>query len=193
PLEGKRLREAGYAETQRLIREEEAPRPSTRLSALGNAATVLAGNRGLDVKRLVQLLAGDLGWVVVKGLGEERNRRHRPPGGFAQDVERSRRREAVLARPPSPAYKLQKFVQRHRAAVLTAAAVAAALLMGTAVATWQAVSATRAEAAARAAAEAERRAKEDAEAREAETKAVLQFVEDKVFAAARPEGQAGGL
>src|SRR5262249_2575848 len=54
PLEGKRLREAGYAEIQRLIREQEAQRPSTRLSSLGDSATVLAGNRGLDVKRLVQ-------------------------------------------------------------------------------------------------------------------------------------------
>src|SRR5271154_156847 len=56
PLETKRLREAGYAEMQRLIREEEAPRPSTRLSSLGETATALADNRGLDVKRLVQLL-----------------------------------------------------------------------------------------------------------------------------------------
>src|SRR5262245_6294082 len=60
PLEGKRLRQVGYAELQRLIREEEAPRPSHRLSSLGDAATVLAGKRGLEVKRLVQLLSGDL-------------------------------------------------------------------------------------------------------------------------------------
>src|SRR6266446_712398 len=56
PLETQRLRAAGYAEMQRLIREEEAPRPSTRLSSLGDCATILAGNRGLDVKRLVRLL-----------------------------------------------------------------------------------------------------------------------------------------
>jgi serine/threonine protein kinase len=52
PLEGERLHDAGYTELQRLIRQEEAPRPSARLSSLGNTATVLAGNRGLDVKRL---------------------------------------------------------------------------------------------------------------------------------------------
>src|SRR5262249_31471953 len=84
--------------------------------------------------------------------------------------------------------------RRNRAAVLTAAAVAAALLAGTAVATWQAVRATRAEAAAHTAAAAETRAKVDAEAREAETKAVLQFVEKHVItAAARPARQARGL
>jgi serine/threonine protein kinase/tetratricopeptide (TPR) repeat protein len=193
PLEGERLRRAGFAEVQRLIREAEAPRPSTRLSSLGDSAAELAGNRGLDVKRLTQLLASDLDWVVMKALEKDRNRRYDTPGSFAEDVERYLRREAVLARPPSAAYKVRKFAQRNRAAVLTAAAVAAALLVGAAVATWQAVVATRAKEDALTAAGAEKAAKELAQAREAETKAVLEFVEKRVFAAARPEGQAGGL
>jgi serine/threonine protein kinase len=193
PLEEKRLREAGYGELQRLIREEEAPRPSTRLSSLGDSATVLAGNRGLDVKRLAQLLAGDLDWAVMKALEKDRNRRYDTPGSFAEDIERYLRREAILARPPSTVYKVKKFAQRHRAAVLTAAAVATALLGSTAVATWQAVQATRAKQETLAALVAEREAKESAQAEEAKTKAVLEFVENKVFAAARPEGQEGGL
>src|SRR5207248_7503088 len=139
PLENKWLREAGYAEMQRLIREEQAPRPSTRLSSLGDSATVFAGNRGTDVKHLAKLLAGDLDWVVMKALEKDRNRRYVTPGSFAEDIERYLRREAILARPPSTAYKLKKFAQRNRAAVLAGAAVAAALLVGTAVATWQAV------------------------------------------------------
>ncbi|HEY1376274.1 MAG TPA: serine/threonine-protein kinase, partial [Gemmataceae bacterium] len=168
PLEGKRLRQAGYAEMQRLIREEDPPRPSTRLSALGESATVLAGNRGTDPKHLARLLAGDLDWVVMKALEKDRTRRYDTPGTFADDVARYLRREAVLARPPSAAYRLRKFAQRNRAAVLTAAAVAAALLLGTAVATWQAVRATAAERDARAArdaAEAERDRAVDAERR----------------------------
>jgi serine/threonine protein kinase/tetratricopeptide (TPR) repeat protein len=214
PLENRRLREAGYAEMQRLIREEEAPRPSTRLSSLGESATVLAGNRGLDAKRLVQLLAGDLDWVVMKALEKDRNRRYATPGHFAEDVERYLRRDAIVARPPSTIYKVKKFVQRNRAGVLTAAGIAAVLVAGTAVATWQAIRARRAEAIAReerwgtlwalsqmeeeraravAAAAAEKAAKEAAQAREAESKSVLEFVENKVIAAARPEGQEGGL
>jgi serine/threonine protein kinase/tetratricopeptide (TPR) repeat protein len=193
PLEGKRLREVGFAEMQRLIREEEAPRPSTRISALGEAATIVAGNRGLNVKPFAQLLAGDLDWMVMKALEKDRNRRYGTPASFAEDIDRYLRREAILARPPSTVYKVKKFVQRNRTAVLTAAVVAAALLAGAAVATWQAVDARRAEAAAVAAAEAERRAKQDAEARGAEIKAVLQFVENQVLAAARPEGRLGGL
>ena len=113
PLESLRLREAGYVEMQRLIREEEAPRPSNRLSSLGKSATVLAGNRGLDVRRLVQLLAGDLDWVVMKALDKDRGRRYDTPGHFAEDVEHYLRREAILARPPSTLYRLKKFARRN--------------------------------------------------------------------------------
>jgi serine/threonine protein kinase/tetratricopeptide (TPR) repeat protein len=193
PLEGKGLSEAGYFEMERLIREEEAPRPSTRLSSLGDSATVLAGNRGLDVKRLAQLLAGDLDWVVMKALEKDRNRRYDTPGGLAEDVERYLRGEPVGARPPSRMYKVRKFAQRHRAGVVAGSAVALALLVGAAAATWQAVVATRAQREALAAAAAEREAREWAQAREAETRAVLEFVESRVFAAARPRGLAGGL
>jgi serine/threonine protein kinase/tetratricopeptide (TPR) repeat protein len=185
PLENRRLQKAGYAELQRLIREEEAPRPSTRLSALGDSATVLAHKRGLDVRRLSQLLACELDWVVMKALEKDRNRRYDTPGSLADDVERYLRREAILARPPSLVYKLSKFAQRNRAAVLAVTAVVVALLAGSAIATWQAVCAMRSEAAAVA-------AKEVAEARDADTRAVLKFVEEHIIAATRPEGVAGG-
>jgi serine/threonine protein kinase len=122
PLESQRLREAGYAEMQRLIREEEAPRPSNRLSSLGDSATVLAGNRGLEVKRLVRLLAEDLDWMVMKALDKDRRRRYDTPGHFAEDVERYLRREAILARPPSMVYKLKKFFRRNWVATLLSAA-----------------------------------------------------------------------
>jgi serine/threonine protein kinase/tetratricopeptide (TPR) repeat protein len=193
PLEDERLHDAGYVELQRLIREEEAPRPSTRLSSLGDSARVLAGRRGLDTRGLVQVLAGDLDWVVMKALEKDRDRRYGTPAGLVEDIERYLRHEPVVARPPSATYRLRKFVRRNRQAVLMAAVVTAALLAGTAVATWQAVRATRAEAAALAAADAQKREKENALARQAEIQAVLEFLENRVLAAARPEGQAGGL
>jgi eukaryotic-like serine/threonine-protein kinase len=221
PLEAGRLREAGFAMMQRLIQEEEPPRPSTRLSSLGDSATVVAGNRGLDVKRLVQLLAGDLDWVMMKALEKDRNRRYATPGNFAEDIDRYLRHDTILARPPSTGYRLQKLVRRNRGAVITAAVVVAVLLAGTAISTWQAVRATRAETNALVAAEAERKAKRDAliaaegerkskenallaaqaekkakdnaVTRETETKAVLDFLEEKVIAAARPKGEQGGL
>jgi serine/threonine protein kinase len=192
PLSSEKLNEASYAELQRLIREEEPPRPSTRLSSLGEKATVLAGNRGLDVKRLAQLLSGDLDWMVMKALEKDRTRRYDTPASFAADIERYLRRETIRARPPSTAYRLRKFAQRNRAAVLTGSFMAAALLLGAALATWQAVVATRAKQDALAAAGAEREAKELAQARAAGIEAVLEFIESRVFAAARPDGQAGG-
>ena len=122
PLEAKRLRQAGYAEMQRLIREEEPPRPSTRLSSLGDyghgrwRATAAWTSSGC-----VQLLSGDLDWIVMKALEKDRNRRYDTPGSFAEDIERYLQHEAIVARPPSTAYRLRKFVRRNRAAVLTAA------------------------------------------------------------------------
>jgi serine/threonine protein kinase/tetratricopeptide (TPR) repeat protein len=193
PLAGKGLSEASYAELQRLIREEEAPRPSTRLSSPRSSATMLAGNRGVDAKQLGQILAGDLDWVVMKALEKDRNRRYNTPASFAEDIERYLRREPILARPPSTAYKLKKLTQRHQAAVLTGLVVAVALLTGASMAGWEAIVATRAKQEALAAAAAERQAKELAQTREADIEAVVHFVERRIFAAARPKGQAGGL
>src|SRR5262249_48758004 len=105
---------------------------------------------------------------------------------LAMDIRRYLADEPVLASPPSAGYRFRKFARRNKGVLVTTSAVAAALLVGTAVASWQALVATGA-------AEAERQAKSDAEAREAETRAVLEFVEKKIFAAARPEGEEGGL
>ena len=88
PLEGERLRTAGYAEMQRMIREEDPPRPSVRLSTLGERLTVVAKHRSTDPKRLRQLIRGDLDWIVMKSLEKERGRRYESADSFAADVER---------------------------------------------------------------------------------------------------------
>src|SRR5262249_12559298 len=149
--------------------------------------------RRTEPVRLTRLVRGELDWIVMKALEKDRNRRYATPWGFAEDIERYLRREVIATRPPSVAYRVKKFAQRNGTAGLTGSAMAAALLVGAAVATWQAVVATRARQDALAAAGAEKEAKELALARAAETKAVLEFVEERVFAAARPGGQAGGL
>ena len=145
PLDSAQLRKAGYAEMQRLIREEEAPRPSTRFSSLGGeATTVLATNRGTDVRRLSQLLRSDLDWIVMKSLEKDRNRRYGSPDNFAADVERYLTEQPVEARPPSTWYRFRKTARRNKAALTTAAMVATVLVLGTAVSVWQAMRATRA-------------------------------------------------
>jgi hypothetical protein len=69
--------------------------------------------------------SGDLDWVVLKALEKDRNRGNATPGNFAADIERYLRHEAVLARHPSRIYKVKKFAQRNRPAVLTGIAIAA--------------------------------------------------------------------
>ena len=190
PIDDARLRTAGFSEIQRLIREVTPPRPSSRLSTLGESATVMAGNRGTDPKRLTRLLAGDLDWIMMKALEKDRNRRYATAGDFAADIERFLRHEAVLARPPSAAYRLATFVRRHRGGVVAAAAVAAAtLLAGTAVATWQAVVATRAKHARRPRLKwRPRRSKPPWRRRRRRRRCSVSF-KTSIFAAARPKGR----
>ena len=131
PLESKRLREAGYAELQRIIREEESPRPSVLLSTLGDELTVIAQHRSVDAKRLQQQIRGDLDWIVMRALDKDRGRRYESASSFAADVDRLLRDEAVEARPPSTMYRLRKAARRHRGPFLAATALTATLLLGT--------------------------------------------------------------
>jgi eukaryotic-like serine/threonine-protein kinase len=206
PLERKRFKEAAMLEMLRVIREVEPPKPSTRLSTLADTSSV-AANRGLEPKKLSGLVRGELDWIVMKALEKDRRRRYETASGLADDVRRHLNDEPVMAGRPSSFYRLRKLARRNRAGMATAAIVAAALVVGAAVATWQAVRATRAESNALKALKEKENARADearqrvialnneqtALAREAETKAVLDFVENKVFAAARPEGVDGGL
>jgi serine/threonine protein kinase/tetratricopeptide (TPR) repeat protein len=145
PFNKERLRTAGYDEIRRIIREEEPPKPSTRISTLGPAAATVSTHRRSDPSRLRQLFRGELDWIVMKCLEKDRNRRYETANGLARDIERYLNDEAVQACPPSAWYRFNKFARRNKAAVVTVALVAAAMIAGTAVSSWQAVRATRAE------------------------------------------------
>jgi serine/threonine protein kinase/tetratricopeptide (TPR) repeat protein len=145
PFDRERLRMVGYDELRRIIREEEPPKPSTRISTLGQAATTASTWRKSDPRRLSQFLRGDLDWVVLKTLAKDRNERYATAKELADDVQRYLRDEPVVACPPSAAYRLRKLVRRHKSKVAAAALMLVLLLAGTAVSTWQAVRATRAE------------------------------------------------
>jgi tetratricopeptide (TPR) repeat protein len=129
PFEKARFHQAGYDELLRIIRVEEPPRPSTRISTLGQAATTVSAQRRSDPKRLRQLLRGELDWIVMKALEKDRNRRYETASAFAADVQRYLNDEAVQACPPSAWYRWRKFARRHRAAVAIVTAVAGALLL----------------------------------------------------------------
>ncbi len=149
PLDAHRLRKTAYAELQRLIREEDAPTPSTRLSTLGDALPQIAQKRKTDPRRLRQLLRGDLDWIVMKALEKERSRRYESASALAADVQRFLAEEPIEARPPSAWYRFSKLAHRNKVALATASLVGLSLIAGTLVSTRQAVRATTAEAAAK--------------------------------------------
>ncbi len=129
PFEKERLRAVGYDGLRRIICEEEAPKPSTRVNTLGRAAAAACANRRSDPKGLSRLLRGELDWVVMKALEKDRDRRYETANGLALDVQRYLADEPVLACPPSAAYRLRKFARRNKRALVTAALLGALLLV----------------------------------------------------------------
>jgi serine/threonine protein kinase/tetratricopeptide (TPR) repeat protein len=146
PLERPKLREAGYAEILRRIREEEPPKPSTRLSDSGEGLASIAATRRTEPARLTRLVRGELDWVVMKCLEKNRERRYETANGLARDVQRYLADEVVEARPPSAGYRARKFVRRHRGQVLAAGLFLLALLSGIAGTTWGLIRAAKANA-----------------------------------------------
>ncbi len=207
PLGRERVRRAGFAEILRRIKDEEPPKPSTRLPASGEGLAELAARRGTDPGRLTRAMRGDLDWVVMKALEKDRRRRYETASGFARDLERYLVGDPVEAGPPSAAYRLRKFARKHRMLLATATAFAALLVMGVLVSGVLAVRAGHAELAAKRAlirvqdeqrktrialdraTDEERKARRSA----SEARAVLEFFLGKVLAAARPKDQDGGL
>ncbi len=130
PLTRKRLNEAAYAEVLRLIKEEEPPKPSTRLTESGDAMASISARRHMEPARLTKLIRGELDWIVMKTLEKDRNRRYETASAFAVDVQRYLRDEPVQACPPSMVYRLRKFARRHKRPVLAASLITLALLLG---------------------------------------------------------------
>jgi serine/threonine protein kinase/tetratricopeptide (TPR) repeat protein len=129
PFDKERLQTVGYDEMRRIIREEEPPKPSTRISTLGEGATPVSTQRKSDPKRLRQLLRGELDWIVMKALEKDRNRRYETASAFALDVQHYLHDEPVLACPPSAWYRFGKFARRNRLALAIASVATAALIL----------------------------------------------------------------
>lgn len=144
PFGPDRLQTAGFDELRRIIREEEPPLPSTRLSTLNDElAGTVATNRRLEPAKLSSSMKRDLDWIVMKALDKDRNRRYSTAGGLAQDVTRFLMDQPVEARPPSTWYRFSKFARRNKVAISTASMVAGALILGTALSVWQALVAVK--------------------------------------------------
>ncbi len=129
PFENEVYRSGDYLELQRILREEEPLPPSVRLQRLGLRAEEFAARRGMDAKRLIRKLSGDLDWVITKALEKDRMRRYDSAGEFNADLARYLEQRTVTAHPPRARYRLKKFIARHKVAFAAVSATAVALVV----------------------------------------------------------------
>ncbi len=130
PFDAESLQSAAYAEIQRIIREVEPPRPSTRISRNSGSIALVAAQRHTEPRKLGTNVRGDLDWIVMKALEKDRQRRYATANGLAMDIRRYLSGEVVVAAPPSRIYRARKFVRRHRAGVVTTGLLATLLVLG---------------------------------------------------------------
>jgi serine/threonine protein kinase/dienelactone hydrolase len=123
PFSEEELRNDGYIEMQRVIREQEPLKPSTRLSSFGQTLTDIAKYRGCTPDLLTKAIRGDLDWIVMKTLEKDRTRRYETAYTLAEDIERHLKNEPILAGSPGMFYHLQKFVRRNRSRLAMAMVV----------------------------------------------------------------------
>jgi len=117
PFETRQRQKQPLDELLRKLREEEPPRPSTKVSTDRDSSARTADARGTEPRQLVSLLRGDLDWITMKALEKDRTRRYGAPSELAADIRRHLNHEPVEARPASAGYRLRKYARRHRVAV----------------------------------------------------------------------------
>jgi serine/threonine protein kinase/tetratricopeptide (TPR) repeat protein len=156
PFDSEDLRSKGYSDIQRIIREKEPPKASTKLSSLGDTRTSIAEHRRTDPNSLRSELKGDLDWITMKTMAKDRTHRYASASELAADIERHLRYEPIMASPPSVTYRIKKYMKRHKTGVFAAAIVVLALVIGVAGTTVGLVKAKQAEKLAKEEAEAAR-------------------------------------
>ncbi len=144
PFDSKSLRAAAFGEVQRIIRQEDPPKPSTKLCGIGDASAISARNRQLDSRSLERQIRGDLDWITMKAMEKDRTRRYATASELATDISRHLRNEPVAAGPPTVVYRVGKFVRRHRIGVLFTVIVSAVILAGSVGTAWQGMKAREA-------------------------------------------------
>jgi hypothetical protein len=136
PLDKRRIAKAAYDELLKIIREEEPPKPSLRLSQSGDSLPSIAAQRKTEPAKLSKMFSGDLDWIAMKALEKDRTRRYETANAFAADVLRYLNDEPVEASPPSAGYRLRKFARKYRGPVIAMTAIVTILILGIAGTTW---------------------------------------------------------
>jgi serine/threonine protein kinase/tetratricopeptide (TPR) repeat protein len=196
PLDPTSLRAAGYAEIQRIIRDVEPSRPSTRLSSLGHESTDVSQRRHMEPRVLERTLRGDLDSITMKAMEKDRTRRYATASELALDIARHLNHEPVIARPPNLGYRLGKLVGKHKLVVATAVAVMISLILGLAATSSlyvKADAAKRSEVEQRRVAEQRRDEADAAKLAEAEQRHLAEVRRDEAEAARQAEAQQRAL
>ena len=131
PISAEELRGSALSQIGRVIGSFETPRPSSRVES---SSEDVAGRRNTDVRSLARQLRGELDWIALKALAKNPDDRYESPADLADDIDRFREGDPVVAGPPSTLYRLRLLARKHRAAVATVALVALALVVGSALA-----------------------------------------------------------
>ena len=145
PIASDVLRSGSYEQVQRVIRESEPQRPSTRLSTLGADARLIAQRRRTALPTLIRSLRSELEWIPLKAMRKDREQRYRSAAELADDVRNYLGGRPLIAGPEAASYKVRKFLRRHRGGVAAVLIAVVLLLVGAIATGWQAVRATRAE------------------------------------------------
>jgi WD40 repeat protein/serine/threonine protein kinase len=133
PISHERVTHAAFLEMLRAVREEDPPKPSTRLSDSKDSLPAIAAQRHTEPARLPKLVRGELDWIVMKSLEKDRTRRYETASSLARDIERYLHDEPVQACPPSAWYRLRKFARRNKQIAVLGSLLIASLIAGTAV------------------------------------------------------------
>ena len=118
PFDRKKLEMAGFVETQRIIREEDPPSPSKRLSSLGQDARIVAEMRQTEIRPLIRQLKTELEWIPLKAMRKERTYRYRTVSELTDDIHNYLNNDPLIAGPESVSYRVQKLVRKHRISII---------------------------------------------------------------------------
>jgi serine/threonine protein kinase len=177
PFSAEELRNAGYVEMQRVIREEEPAKPSTKLTTLGETLTDIATRRGCTPDLLTKTVRGDLDWIVMKTLEKDRTRRYDSTSALQEDIKRHLNHEPVSAGPPGAWYRTKKLLQRNGKLAATLATIVGVVAAGFVVSTAMYLQA--------------KRAHEEADTARAEAISVADFLTNDLLASVHPERAKG--
>jgi len=123
PLERREIMQAGLERMALHVQNEIPKKPSTRIDTEIKQSGRLANIPISDTRAWAKRIRGDLDWITMKALEKDPNRRYGSVQELAEDIRRHSENRPVLASSPSTAYRLGKFLKRHRIGVSATATI----------------------------------------------------------------------